>query len=213
MAQPEEEIALPGEELSPPGKDTFTEESCEGGSRRAFPGIGHVLEPPKYEEVLSDLGAGEMLDLFRYLKQISLFLPKQALSGYLLSDERIKMEFIIDRLSGKRGLREDARVERIRRALSGSRGRVVCSPAGSAVPDSGALFTVHQDRGAPGVENVPDSSNSADVETSATPAKGDFGRTLAFLEEMVSGLPDRGFAVTFRNKLAHIRERYHEHDL
>jgi hypothetical protein len=51
------------------------------------------------------------------------------------------------------------------------------------------------------------------VAIAANGATGDFGRTLAFLEEMVSGLPDRGFAVTFRNKLAHIRERYHERDL
>ena len=57
---------------------------------------------------------GDGLGLFSYLKRITLYLPEEDLSDYLLSGQRIQMEYIIDRLSGKKGLKDDDRVARIR---------------------------------------------------------------------------------------------------
>ncbi len=124
-----------------------------------------LLSPPKFQEALEDMSGGEMLGLFRFLKTITLALPEDKLSNYLFSDERIKMEYVIDRLSGKSGLKDDLRIGRIRRSL--------------------------------GKKQEPARNT-------------DFGETLDFLEAMVTGLPDQGFAVTFKNKLERIRDRYNE---
>jgi len=124
-----------------------------------------LLPPPQFQEALEELSGTEMLGLFQFLKKITLALPEEKLSNYLFSDERIKMEYVIDRLSGKIGLKDDSRVGRIRK----------------------------------GLKRIPQSGPSAD-----------FGKTLDFLESMVTGLPDQGFAVTLKNKLEKIRTRYNE---
>jgi hypothetical protein len=65
-----------------------------------------MLSPPEYEEMLTVLNGDELLDLFSYLKEVTRALPADALADYLLSDERIQMEYVIDRLSGKPGLKQ-----------------------------------------------------------------------------------------------------------
>ena len=65
-----------------------------------------MLSPPEYEEMLTVLNGDVLLDLFSYLKDVTHALPADALADYLLSDERIQMEYVIDRLSGKPGLKQ-----------------------------------------------------------------------------------------------------------
>ncbi len=124
-----------------------------------------LLSPPRFTEALEEMSGNEMLGLFKFLKTITLALPEEKLSNYLFSDERIKMEYVIDRLSGKSGLKNDSRINRIRS----------------------------------GIGKKSETANGTD-----------FGKTLDFLEAMVTGLPDQGFAVTFKNKLENIRIRYNE---
>ena len=71
-----------------------------------FPIGAPMLSPPEYEEMLTVLNGDELLDLFSYLKDVTRALPADALADYLLSDERIQMEYVIDRLSGKPGLKQ-----------------------------------------------------------------------------------------------------------
>jgi hypothetical protein len=82
------------------------ERARELRDKYGFPIGAPMLSPPEYEEMLTVLNGDELLDLFSYLKEVTRALPADALADYLLSDERIQMEYVIDRLSGKPGLKQ-----------------------------------------------------------------------------------------------------------
>jgi len=71
-----------------------------------------VLSPPKLDDVLEEIPSVDILALFSFLKSITMSLPEEILSEYLLSDERVQMEYIIDRLSGRPGLKHLAALRR-----------------------------------------------------------------------------------------------------
>jgi hypothetical protein len=86
-----------------------------------------VLPQTQFDLALGKISTEELLALFNYFKSITRSLPTDNLSEYLLSEERIKLEYVIDRLSGKPGLKDDERVFRIRRKLATSEGRTICT--------------------------------------------------------------------------------------
>ncbi len=87
--------------------------------RLGFPLASPVLDGPVLEELLSDLNPHDLLSLFASLKNLALELPESSLSDYLLSAERVKLEYIIERLSGRSGLLDAATVMRYRVRNSG----------------------------------------------------------------------------------------------
>lgn len=87
--------------------------------RHGLPLGTRVIGPPRLDEILAELPGVDVLNLFAYLKSITMFLPDDVLADYLLSDERVQLEYIIDRLSGKPGLKDSSRVRRMREGLSG----------------------------------------------------------------------------------------------
>lgn len=85
-----------------------------------FPLRAQILPNPRFDKALAEIPPIDLLELFSYLKQITLSLPDRVLAEYLLSDERIQLEYIIERLSGRPGIKDDIRVKKIR-ALLGTR--------------------------------------------------------------------------------------------
>jgi tetratricopeptide (TPR) repeat protein len=85
-----------------------------------FPLRSPLLPNPRFDKALAEIPPVDLLDLFSYLKQITLSLPDRVLAEYLLSDERIQLEYIIERLAGRPGIKDDERVKKIR-ALLGTR--------------------------------------------------------------------------------------------
>lgn len=71
--------------------------------------VSRLLPPGRFEEMLVAIPVPDLLALFVFLKKLSLDLPDEVLGTFLLSDERIMMEYVIDRLSGKPGLSRDSR--------------------------------------------------------------------------------------------------------
>jgi len=100
--------------------------------RHPFPIRAPVLEPPALDEALAAISGSEMLSLFNYLKSVTLSLPEPALAEFLLSDERIQLEYVIERLSGKTGLRENRQVLAVRNLLAARQARL--GNAGGAQP-------------------------------------------------------------------------------
>lgn len=123
--------------------------------RLGFPLASPVLDGPVLEELLSDLNPHDLLSLFASLKNLALELPESSLSDYLLSAERVKLEYIIERLSGRSGLLDAATVMRYRVRNSGDavrdkRSEIPLNKALSyldslleALPDQGLGATLH----------------------------------------------------------------------
>ena len=68
----------------------------------------------RLDEILEELTGISLLRLFSYLKTITMALPEDILADYLLSNERVQLEYLIDRLAGKPGIRDLSMVRRIR---------------------------------------------------------------------------------------------------
>ena len=99
--------------------------SAERPSRRTdypFPVRTPVLPDQQLEDMLGKIGSEEMLSLFNYFKTMTRSLPESPLSEYLLSEQRVKLEYVIDRLSGKKGLMRDAHAYRRRKNIPPSPG-------------------------------------------------------------------------------------------
>jgi hypothetical protein len=79
-----------------------------------------VVSPPRLDEILGELPGLDVLRLFNYLKSITMDLPDERLADYLISDERVQLEYIIDRLSGRPGLKDQASALRAREGIVSS---------------------------------------------------------------------------------------------
>jgi len=103
---PESAESAEGAEGEAPSGDALPDTAAAKHDKYGFPIGAPMLSPPEYEEMLEVLSGSELLGLFSYLKGITRSLPANALADFLLSDERIQMEYVIDRLSGKPGLKQ-----------------------------------------------------------------------------------------------------------
>lgn len=105
----------------PEGLSASADESMDNilVRRHGLPIGTPVIGPPRLDEILEEMPGIDVLNLFAYLKTITMFLPDEVLADYLLSDERIQLEYILDRLSGKPGLKDSSRVRRIREGIAG----------------------------------------------------------------------------------------------
>jgi len=108
-----------------------------------FPIRKPVLPQNQFEAALGKISTDELLALFNYFKSITRSLPNDNLSEYLLSEERIKLEYVIDRLSGKTGLKDDERVFRIRRKLATSEGETICTSPGVSMDFDKTIEFLH----------------------------------------------------------------------
>jgi hypothetical protein len=104
-------------------EDDTTEEIAAGNGEAGAPSYSNpygfpigrpVLTPPRLDEILEELTGISLLRLFSYLKTITMALPEDILADYLLSNERVQLEYLIDRLAGKPGIRDLSMVRRIR---------------------------------------------------------------------------------------------------
>ncbi|HHU35968.1 MAG TPA: hypothetical protein GXZ47_01930, partial [Treponema sp.] len=82
-----------------------------------FPLGRAVVGTPYLDQILQEMTGISLLRLFSYLKSITMELPQDILADYLLSNERVQLEYLIDRLAGKPGIRDLSRVRRIREEL------------------------------------------------------------------------------------------------
>lgn len=70
-----------------------------------FPLRSPVLDLHELELALNDIPSKSLLELFKYIRKITETLPEKLFSEYLISEERIILEYIIDKLSGNPGIR------------------------------------------------------------------------------------------------------------
>ena len=64
-----------------------------------------IKDSPDFENELKIIDGSEIIRLFLYLNDLMKNLPKENLKHFLISNERIQMKYIIDKLSGEIGLK------------------------------------------------------------------------------------------------------------
>lgn len=70
-----------------------------------FPMRSPVLDSPELDIALSNIPGKNLLELLKYIRGITEFLPDKLFSAYLVSDERLILEYMIYKLSGNPGIR------------------------------------------------------------------------------------------------------------
>ncbi len=70
-----------------------------------FPMRSPVLDSPELEKVLEKIPGKNLLELLKYIRKITEFLPENLFSSYLMSEERLILEYMIYKLSGNPGIR------------------------------------------------------------------------------------------------------------
>ncbi len=84
-------------------------------------GFPRNLKPQEeFEAELEKIDTEEMLQLFYYLRDLLKSLPLEELKKFLISNERIQMEYVIHKLSGKVGFRNKAILLNFKTALTKS---------------------------------------------------------------------------------------------
>ena len=80
--------------------------------------LPHSLkESPQFEEELDIIESYEIVNLFVYLRDLMDNLPSIELKDFLISNERIQMEYVINKLSGEVGLKRRMILLNVRGAL------------------------------------------------------------------------------------------------
>ncbi len=81
--------------------------------------IPHKLKrSPAFEEELEAIESNEIIKLFSYLRDLLKSLPEENFKQFFISNERIQMEYIIDKLSGEIGLKNRIILMSLKNSLS-----------------------------------------------------------------------------------------------
>ncbi|MEL3907771.1 MAG: tetratricopeptide repeat protein [Treponemataceae bacterium] len=72
--------------------------------RKKLP-VGNIKSMPNFEKALVTISSTEMLQLFKALRDLMTVLPPEESKKFLVSTERVKMQYIIEKLKGSVGLR------------------------------------------------------------------------------------------------------------
>ncbi|WP_024466573.1 tetratricopeptide repeat protein [Treponema pedis] len=76
-----------------------------------------VKKSPHFERELEAIENSEIIKLFSYLSDLMKSLPEENLKKFLISNERIQMEYVIDKLSGDLGLKNRIILMNIKKSL------------------------------------------------------------------------------------------------
>lgn len=79
--------------------------------------VGKIKEQVGFEQALKTISSEEMLQLFKNLRELMAALPPEESKKFLVSDERMKTQYIIKKLSGSVGLRMRAIFMKMRNFL------------------------------------------------------------------------------------------------
>ncbi len=71
----------------------------------------------EFEKELELIKKEEILDLFSYMRDLMAYLPEEELKNFLISDERVQMEYIITKLNGELGLKQKVALLKIKNTL------------------------------------------------------------------------------------------------
>lgn len=97
--------------ISTESSDTISENENDGYLQQNTPSLyanafPHSLKnSPEFEQTLEVIPPVEILKLFSYLRDLMNNLPPDDSKNFLISNERIQMEYVIDKLSGDLGLK------------------------------------------------------------------------------------------------------------
>lgn len=67
--------------------------------------VGKIKPEEQFNDALKSISPAEMLQLFKCLRDLMLTLPEEESKKFLLSDQRLQMQYIIEKLTGTVGLR------------------------------------------------------------------------------------------------------------
>ncbi|PIE98033.1 MAG: hypothetical protein CR988_05260 [Treponema sp.] len=79
--------------------------------------VGNIKPSPGFEKSLAKIPTDQLLKLFEHLRDLMLCLPEHESKEFILSNERVKMEYIIDKLSGSMGLKKRAVFMNLKKTL------------------------------------------------------------------------------------------------
>ncbi|UTC76900.1 tetratricopeptide repeat protein [Treponema sp. OMZ 799] len=98
--------------------ETIDEIVNEASEKPSFSILPHgVKKSPQFEEELDIIESYEIVRLFVYLRDLLDNLPSVELKDFLISNERIQMEYVINKLSGDVGLKRRMILLNVRGAL------------------------------------------------------------------------------------------------
>jgi hypothetical protein len=150
-------------------------------------------------------GPNPTLDLLKYLKNLAEDLPEERKTGFLTSDARVKMEFLIDKLEGRPGLLHEAEglAPLLRPKLSGIPDAELKEKSSSRTNDENrasrkGLLAV-SGRSAPPATQVQPATQVA--KNPAATSFESLKRTLSYLRTLAEALPDRDLTVALDRKV------------
>lgn len=83
--------------------------------------VGKIKSAGNFEKALVTISSVEMLQLLKILRDLMAILPPEESKKFLVSSERVKMQYIIDKLTGSVGLRMRAIFMKMRNFLNHSK--------------------------------------------------------------------------------------------
>ncbi len=99
-------------------EEIISEENYFSRKEELLKSISRRLKPQaEFERELELIKKEDILDLFSYIRELMTSLPETELKDFLISNERIQMEYVINKLRGELGLKQKVALLNIKNTL------------------------------------------------------------------------------------------------
>ncbi|MFQ3547102.1 MAG: hypothetical protein SNJ56_02095 [Termitinemataceae bacterium] len=182
------------------------EEDASSGLAPDSPEAASMLTPESGSEphIITEAPAiteSKVLNLFQYLKTLTEELPEEPKKNFKASEARLKMEYVIDKLEGRKGLLrelEEKRKQLLGTSIDKKEGQVTANPNIAIRDDATEPLLTTQ------TAISDDQSKPKESLAAKKPDPAAVIQTLSYLTNLAKGLPDRDLSSVIERKVTKV---------